>query len=160
MKKTIRIIGIIAIVAIIGLSMAGCATNNQGTASAPSDTGKTIRIDGTARELELFSESTGANKWPPFAIAGKDGNRDVNDPTNLYYVVEWVQRWDWWELPNWTGTGKFYILFEGPPKDPSRDGGKYVYSEDGINPTAVEIKEAITTLQLSKFIWFEDINWG
>jgi hypothetical protein len=58
-------------------------------------------------------------------------------------------------------TGQFYIVFEcRPPKDPSKDGSKYVYSADGINPTPVDIKDAVTTLEWAKFIWLLDYTAG
>ncbi|MDR2178362.1 MAG: hypothetical protein LBP20_10045 [Treponema sp.] len=61
----------------------------------------------------------------------------------------------------WTGTGEFFIVIGcSPPRDPSYDGSKYVYSEDGVNPAPVDIKDAVTTLEWSKFIWLEDYNWG
>jgi len=47
-----------------------------------------------------------------------------------------------------------------PKNDPSKDGSHYVYSADGINPTPVDIKNGVTTLQWSKFIWYNDYTAG
>jgi hypothetical protein len=62
----------------------------------------------------------------------------------------------------WTGTGQFYIVIEcrPPKKDPSKTGSNYVYSADGINPTPVDIKDAVTTLEWAKFIWLRDYTAG
>jgi hypothetical protein len=62
----------------------------------------------------------------------------------------------------WTGTGEFFITFYvGPsPHDPSKGAGVYFYSEDGTNPTQVDIKDAVTTLEWSKFVWIRDYNPG
>jgi hypothetical protein len=61
----------------------------------------------------------------------------------------------------WTGTGSYFILLDGPPKkDFTKDGGSYFYSVDGINPTKIDIKSAVTTLNWSNFVWFRDFTAG
>jgi hypothetical protein len=62
----------------------------------------------------------------------------------------------------WTGTGKFYIWFfvMPSPHDPSYRAAGFYYSADGINPTQVDIKDAVTTFEWSKFIWISDWNPG
>jgi hypothetical protein len=123
---------------------------------------KTIKITGyspeggiTAYAMSIFSETAGADNWPPAAVAVEE----IDGQTITYPLGIWMYRWD--NLEPWTGTGKFFIVIEcNPLKDPSRDGSKYVYSEDGIHPAPVDITDEATTLEWSKFIWLWDYTAG
>jgi hypothetical protein len=117
---------------------------------------KIIKITGyspqgtTAYSMQIFSESAGADVWPPAAVAVEE----IDGQTITYRMGIWMHRWD--NLESWTGTGKFFIVIEcDPPNDSSKDGAKYVYSEDGINATPVDIKNEVTTLEWSKVIWLQ-----
>jgi hypothetical protein len=124
---------------------------------------KTIKITGyssqggiTAEYMYISPESTGRpDSWPPIASA----EQVIDGQTITYTLGIWED--DWNDPKPLTGTEKFFIVIEGsPPKDPSKDGAKYVYSADGRNPTPVDIKDAVTTLEWSKFIWFADYTAG
>ena len=148
----------LAIVLALGLVMTGCDTNNG---SSGSDVPKAIKIIGnfapgfTDEALYLFPSSTRPDSWPPVAIGG-----GVNSDGNLR-LVKWYPNMDWSNREEWTGTGKFYILMQcSPPKAPSFDGSNWVYSEDGKNPTLVDINDAVTTIDRSKFIWLNDFTSG
>jgi hypothetical protein len=95
-----------------------------------------------------ISSELGGGAWAP---------REIDGQTITYALSV---GWDDIYIP-WTGTGKFFITIDCyPPRDPSYDDSRYVYSEDGVNPAPVDIKDAVTTLEWSKFIWLEDYNWG
>jgi len=61
----------------------------------------------------------------------------------------------------WSGNGNINIeLWVSPsPRDPSRNSAKYVYSANGVNQTPFDIKDEVTTLEWSKFIWIEDWDY-
>jgi hypothetical protein len=139
----------------------GGGTDDTLIAALTSGPPKTIKITGynsqdiTVSDIEIFLESRGAGVWPPVAGAfvNIDGQTITVTPVN------------YWNTPNpgepWTGTGKFFIVIEcRPPHDPSKDGANYVYSADGINATPVDIKDEVTTLEWSKFIWLRDYTAG
>jgi hypothetical protein len=44
--------------------------------------------------------------------------------------------------------------------DPERWAYELRYSADGTNPTPVDIKDAVTTFEWSKFMWVSDWNPG
>jgi hypothetical protein len=119
---------------------------------------KTIKITGYSPqggiedvgEMTIFSESTDPAGWPPAAKAYPPVINGQIITCSLMANQE-----------HWTGTGKFFILIECyPAKDPSKDGSKYIYSVDGTNPTPVDIKNEVTTLEWSKFIWLTDYTAG
>jgi len=156
-KGKFLILGMLALVLALDLVFVGC--NNGG--GEPYDGPKTIKITGynsqgiTAYNMEIYSEATGTAGWPPAACA----DQEINGQTITYAVVNWDDHWG--NPTPWTGTGKFFIVIEcNPPKDSSKDGAKYVYSADGTNATLVDIKDEITTLQWSKFIWLRDYTAG
>jgi len=141
------------------------------TPRVPTRDQKIIRITGDSPDrwnlLYLYAESAGIRNPPNMDLyAGKE--LEINDPTNSYYVGEWRSSVEWsnsWlgrhtlTLPRWTGTGKYYIVCQGAPRGRS-GGGNYAYSEDGINPTPIDIRSDVTELDGSKFIWISDYNAG
>ena len=133
--------------------------------TAPNSDGrpKTISITGYSSPgikvytMQLSSESADApDAWPPAAVAVEE----IDGQTVTYRLGLWMQRWE--DLEPWTGTGKFFIVIDcAPPlKDSSKDGAKYVYSADGIHATPVDIRDEVTTLDWSKFIWLKDYTAG
>jgi len=61
----------------------------------------------------------------------------------------------------WTGTGKYYIYLQVSPANGGKGRSGYFYSSDGKNPTQVDIKNKVTKLEWSKFVYFrEDSNAG
>jgi hypothetical protein len=144
----------------LGLILVGCPNGTTEPYTGP----KTIKITGydsepiTAYIMTLQSEAEGTSSWSPTAYAIKK----INGRTITYPLAIWdYPDWNDPKSERWTGTGKFFIIIECyPPKDSSRDGAKYGYSVDGINPTAVDIKSAVTTLKWSKFIWLYDYTGG
>lgn len=147
----------------IQVSAIGEATvHTYGFKQVPNSDGrpKTIKITGynsqpiTAYSMSIFSESADPAGWPPAAVAVEE----IDGQTITYGLGIWMYRWD--NLEPWTGTGKFFIVIECNPPKNSGDGSKYVYSADGVNPTPVDIKEAITTLEWAKFIWLTDYTAG
>ena len=156
-KGKFMILGMLA----LGLVFAGCNTDSGGKTYEGS---KTIKITGynsqggiTVSEITIWPESAGAENWPTPPTAC--GNPVINGQTITYTLVNWDDHWG--NPTSWIGTGKFFIVIEcHPPKDSSKDGAKYVYSADGTNATAVYIKDEVTTLQWSKFIWLNDYMGG
>ena len=167
-KNKIYVLGMLAMVLAFGLILTGCATNGGNTdsdipnrGSSDSDVPKAIKFIGDfpagfeGERLYLFPSSTRPDSWPPVAIGW-----GVNSEGNLR-LVKWYPGIARPNIEDWTETGRFYILMQcQPPKDPSKDGSNYVYSEDGINPTLVDIKDAVTTIDNSKFIYLNDFTAG
>jgi len=157
-EKKLSVLGMLVIVLALSLVFLGCITTSNNVSDQQNNEPKTIRItgfDGSQGTLLISESANPSGWWPPFGYGGYDDN------ANVYRIVEWIGRWDWWELNAWMGTGKFYIIIQyGPARDPSKDGANYVYSEDGINPALVEIKDALTILEWSKFIWLFDVTEG
>ncbi|GHU01557.1 hypothetical protein FACS1894147_01630 [Spirochaetia bacterium] len=126
---------------------------------------KTVKINGyrssqsitTVYSLALFLEAPAPeDDHHSSAKAGIDINGQTITCTLLNDE-------DWRDNPvPFTGTGKFYIqLHVAPAKnDKSLSGARYFYSADGKTPTAVDITNDTTTLDWTKFIWFEDVGWG
>jgi hypothetical protein len=150
-KDKFLILGILEMVLALGLVFAGCTTDGS---DEPYNGPKTIKITGYDGSqgiiigvMHLHPES--ADGWPPVANA---------QPIDGQAIICPVVNWGDGEL--WTGTGKFFIWIEcSPPKNDSlKDGSIYVYSVDGTNPAPVDIKDAVTTLEWSKFIWSKDYN--
>jgi hypothetical protein len=102
----------------------------------------------------------GIDNWdaqPPVAITRI---LVIEDQLITCEMLEWFSGWTNDHKP-WTGTGEFFIQFQCyPPKDLSNNVSHYVYSEDGTNPKPVDIKDAVTTLEWSRFIWIRDSNAG
>jgi hypothetical protein len=155
--------GMFATVLALGLVLVGCPT----TGSTEPYTGpKTIKITGynskvvtSFREIEIWSLDQGIqgiDNWESQFPVAAQKELKIDGQT---ITCEMLDSADWSEY--WTGTGKFYIQFQCyPPKDSSYNVSHYVYSEDGKNPTPVDIKGAVTTLEWSKFIWFKDSGAG
>jgi hypothetical protein len=154
----------------LGLVLAGCPTDG----GDESYTGpKTIKITGFNQEgytkLVVFVFETPQFSWPPVvecwaAINGTDITVDL-------YVAD-----DPWEVfegnasgEPWAGSGKYYLWIQldddsgrPPPRRPV-----YLYAVDGTTPVSEEaeadydpegiapiyIKEAVTTLEWSKFVY-------
>jgi hypothetical protein len=128
---------------------------------------KTIKITGydsqggiTANAIQIFSEQEGFEIWPPDANAAEE----IDGQTITYRPRIWTSNYrdDNVKPCPWTGTGKFFIVIDcDPPKNnPLQDGSIYVYSADGTNPTPVDIKAEVTTLEWAKFIWQRDYTEG
>ena len=128
-------------------------------------TPKTIKITDFSSQggisygqLDIFTESQLGGE-PPSAVANIE---EYNGETTISYeLLIWGSQWGSNPIP-WTGTGNFFIRIEGYPplNDTSKDGAHYVYSDDGVNPTLVDIKSKITTLKWSDFIWLDDYTGG
>ncbi|MDR2738428.1 MAG: hypothetical protein LBB68_01140 [Treponema sp.] len=123
---------------------------------------KTIKVTGYNAEggevysMQIFSEQPDPAGWRPPAAVALD---EIDGQTITCKLGIWMYRWE--DLESWTGTGKFFIGIEYDiPRDPSKDGSKYVYSPDGTNPAPVDIKDEVTTLEWSKFIWLTDYTAG
>ena len=150
-KGKFLILGMLLMVLALGL--VGCSSDE------PYDGPKTIKITGfdnsvNVLENELTVESE-LGAWPPIARA----DNIVNGQTITCTLVNWADHWN--NPEPWTGTGKFFIVIACyNPKDPSKTGAKYVYSADGKNPALIEIKDEVTMLQWSKFIWLKDYMGG
>jgi len=152
-KGNFLFLGMLAMALALSLVLVRCSSDE------PYDGPKTIKITGfdnsvNVLENELTVESElGAGS--PVARA----DNIVNGQTITCTLVNWA---DHWSNPEpWTGTGKFFIVIACyNPRDPSKTGAKYVYSADGTNATAVDIKDEVTTLQWSKFIWLKDYMGG
>ena len=158
-KNKFSVLGMLVILLALGFVFVGCVTDQNGNGGG--DVPKAIKFIGnfpqgiTGEALYLFPSSTRPDSWPPVAIGG-----GVNSEGNLR-LVKWYPNMDWSKREDWTETGRFYILMQcQPPKDPSKDGSNFVYSEDGENPTLVDINDAVTTIDNSKFIWLNDFTSG
>ena len=150
-KGKFLILGMLA----LGLVLSGCSSNSS-DGDEPYDGPKTIKITGcspsiTVEYIYIFTDA--ATSWPPIA---RYGTVTIDGQTTTLTLVNNGNK------EPWTGTGKFFIMIEcKPPKnDQSKDGSAYVYSLDGNNPTSVDIKYEVTTLEWSKFIWVRDYTAG
>jgi hypothetical protein len=148
--------------------------NTDGTTTAPSTltpkgsgVPKTIKITGytgssgshkitTIWPINIFTESAGVDNWAPTA----ESEMPKVDGETLTF--EMLNEMAWMNKGSWTGTGKFYIMFQCAParNDSSKDRANYVYSLDGSTPALYDIKDAVTTLEWSKFIWRNDYTGG
>jgi predicted small secreted protein len=164
-KKNVLVVsGMPAAVLALGFAFAGCDTTTGG--GEPYNGPKTIKITGynkaggvTVPDDGQLSVYTAYPFGEENRIA-RDSSPEFNGQTITYTMVN---EEDHSNNPTpWTGTGKFYIEIEcRPPKaDQSKTGSKYVYSVDGKNPTPVNIKNAVTTLEWAKFIWLKDYKGG
>ena len=146
-KGKILILGMLVVALPLGLVFTGCG---DGTGNEPP---KTIKVTGfdypdevIEHWMDIFSEWN-PEEWSP--VAGAAG--DVDGQTIIYPV------WYWDTLEFWTGYGNFYIVISFSL---SEDGGKqYVYSLDGKNPGIFNIKNEVTSLKWSDFIWINDFSF-
>ena len=136
MKNTLKLIGIIAIVAIMGFSMAAC--NGGGDDGGGSNTEpKTITIVdvpaswGGSIGVEIFSEFKESG-LPDMAAGG------------VYPFSGGIINAD---LEPFNGTGEYFVTIQ--PSNSTLDG--YVYFGSGDSPTKVNITETETTLSFSQF---------
>jgi hypothetical protein len=130
--------------------------NSDGISRTIKITGYNSEVVTSFRQIQIWSLDQELDEGPP--VAARWGKDFKNDGQTI--ICKLLAEWEG-NLKYWTGTGKCYIWFQCyPPKDPSYNQSDYVYSEDGENPTPVDIKDAVTTLEWSKFIWVRDGNAG
>jgi len=128
-----RIAGIIALLAIIGVSMAACGGGDE-TDSGP----KTIKIvdvpSGWAGNIGVFIFSDFKTSGKPDYAAGK-----------VYAFSGGVINAD---LSPFTGSGEYYITIQ-PNTNDTREG--YVYCGSGNAPVKYKIGQSLITLSFNKF---------
>jgi hypothetical protein len=152
-KDNFLILGMLAMVLALGLVFAGCNTVGSNELY---DGPKTVQITGYNSSqgiiVGVMNLAESADSWPPAANA-----QPIDGQTITYPVLNWEKNSEGVREP-WKGTGKFFIWIQcSPPKnDSSKDGSIYVYSVNGTNPAPVDIRDAVTTLEWSKFIWSKD----
>jgi hypothetical protein len=153
--------GILAVVLVFGLILAGCPTDGAEPYSGP----KSITITDFDVEIpETTNNKTGV-KGKYLYMHVREG--ETNDSNELAFgqVINPSGQDITFELSNsgqpWRGTGSYYIWIEGPPKnDSTKGGGKYFYSVNGTDAAPVDINSAVTTLKWSDFVWFADYMAG
>jgi predicted small secreted protein len=122
---------------------------------------KTIKITGYNLDVEkvdalrIRSESEGPynGNGMPTAVAG------IVEADGQTLTLMSFAGLSFWEGGRefWMGTGTvFLVLQNSEPRDKTKKTAFYTYSADGTNPTAVDIKDEVTTLEWSKFIWVRD----
>ena len=133
MKNTFRVLGIIALLAVVGFSMAACGGDSGGDNSDP----KTIKITDVPSnwkgqiQVAIFSDFK-TSGIPDFVASG------------VYAFSGGVINAD---LSPFTGSGEYYVTIQ--TSNSTRDG--YVYFGSGSSPVKVRINEALTTLSFNKF---------
>jgi hypothetical protein len=144
--------GMLAMMLAFSLILAGCATTTNGGSDGgePYDSPKTIKITGYTSESGITVYDI--KLQPELNKTAMIGFKTISDLNLTYELLNGRN-----DLTPWTGVGKFFIMIEcQPPKDPAMDGSQYVYSLDGTNPALIDIRDEITVLEWTKFIWFED----
>jgi hypothetical protein len=154
MKKTFKLFGIIALVAVIGFSMAGCASTSQETTTQPTspqlnNEPKSIVITGFNLELKFQPDEMGAFllwDWDRGGPAGDGASRNGDTLT-----IELKTNTDAGRVP-WTGTGEYFLLFEVRPGINGGEYTRWVYQDWAI----VAINKAVTTVKWSDFDYNEE----
>ena len=141
-KAIRRIAGIIAVVAIIGFSMAACGggsggDDNKNGGTTPTGGAKTIRITDVP---STWAGTIGVYIFSEF----KTGGRPDYAAGDVYAFSGGVIIAD---LSPFTGSGEYYVTIQ--PSNSTSDG--YVYFGSGSSPVKVNIKEALTTLSFNQF---------
>jgi len=134
MKNSFKVM-IIALIAIIGFSMAACDNEPDVVNTDP----KTIKIvdvpsnwSGTIG-VYIFSDfKTGG---VPVYTAGKSSYSFSGGVINA-------------DLSPFTGTGQYYITIQ-PNRNDTREG--YAYCGSGSSPAKFNIKDTVTTISFNKF---------
>lgn len=81
------------------------------------------------------------------------GIPETEGQTRAFTLISMVDRRS---IGPYTGTGEYFVVFFSfTPRDSNRWFARYVYSEDGQNPTLVDMKNQVTTLEWSKFIFVD-----
>jgi hypothetical protein len=160
-KDNFFVLGMLAMVLALGLAFVGC--DNGGGGDEPYDGPKTIKITGFNLDIPVTTNhKTGESAKflyvsvrEPVDNGPRIANGQVKNPSGQDITFELFENSE-----SWTGTGSYFILLEGPPKDSGRDGGRYWYSVNGVDPAPVDIKDAVTTLDFSDFVYTGDYTAG
>jgi hypothetical protein len=137
MKNTFKLFGIIALLAIIGFSMAACSGDDDGGTGGGNSGPKTIKIVDVPSNWQgsigvyIFSEFKTSGK--PDFVAGK-----------TYSFSGGLINAD---LSPFTGSGEYYVTIQ--PSNSTMDG--YVYFGSGNSPAKSNIKDSLTTLSFNQF---------
>jgi hypothetical protein len=152
-KNKLLILGMFAMVLTLGLAFVGCNTDG----GEPNTDPKSIRITG-------FNE----NKTRLFVYVMHDINDDLDSDLFVYsggFVLsdqnEYTIALKTTAAESWTGTGKYFIMIQVEPANGGQGRSAFFYSVDGINPALIDIEDAVTTLEWSKFVyWTEHTGAG
>jgi len=138
----------------LALALSGCDTGGD----EPNNEPKTIVITGFSlqgkTDIKVYQVSSIyemdlGNDTTVYGGAGPDLTGDIA-----------IERYNKDGKP-WTGTGKYYIYLQVSPANGGKGRSGYFYSSDGKNPAQVNIKDKVTKLEWSKFVYFrEDSNAG
>jgi hypothetical protein len=168
MKKALILLTLLSLA--LGLVLVGCKTVSDGAETISDDDGdpKAIVITGYNDSLKftnnggyLFSESTGI--VDPYVACGLE---KITGQTITYnfgtvdfaQVEDWDKFWDY--LKPWKGTGKLFFVINCATPKAGGWGATYAYSVDGKTPALVDIKDTVTMLEWSKFIYLKDWKGG
>lgn len=159
MKNVLKLIEIIALVAVIGFSMATCGDGGGGGNSP-----KSIKITGiTLTDAEINGEACLFIYTKPQFGHGPDAGLVAREDnllkvTNGELLVDLYVCDDGYDASNvrWTGSGEYYVylgfanLIGWPDGGGGGDVLRYWWAKNG-NVAKYDIKDALTTIPFSQF---------
>jgi len=148
MRNCIKLLGIIALAAVIGFSMTGCPSDDNGGG----DDAKKITITGITGSYDmamvmLMSEDEGAGAGGMGAISGGSVTVDLQNEDETAF----------------TGSGSFYVMLMIGSSNDDTAGATYVYTGSAAdvdlsteekamqNMKKVSVTEAVTTIAFNLF---------
>jgi hypothetical protein len=153
-----------------GLVLAGCASSGgakESAAAATVDTAATtidtVEVPDEPKSIVLtgfdLEDKTQLLVYQVSSVFQMDLDNDstvVYGNTRTLYdgdiAIERFQYINNERIP-WTGIGKYYIYLQVYPANNGKGRSAYFYSTDGINPAHVDIKDEVTPLEWSKFVY-------
>ena len=148
MRNKLNLFGIIALITVIGFSMASCASSGGGSSSQASGAGndgvaKTLvitGIDGFSGDVLVTISSNAQNLTGSMVAVG--GAAISGNSVTIPLVLPGQ------EDQRWTGTGEYYVVlvFE--------QGGQnviYFYAQGGMSALRYNISQATTTIAFNQF---------
>ena len=161
MRNMVKFLGIVALVAVIGLSMAACGSDGGNSSGGSADVAKTIVIEGVSG----YQTDTPLMVWvfSDFAASGTPVNAAVGGPAiftgstskitvELTVPAKAGDHYAAISSKKWTGSGSYYIYLV--PGD--GDGSWFLTTAGNIygtgQPQKYNITEGVTTLSFSNFI--------
>jgi hypothetical protein len=140
MKKTFKILGIIAIVAAIGFSLAACKGDSEPDPNIITITGIPQIYVGKVGAL-MLSTSTSTN-YPVYSI------ETITETSFSFPMKDWIH-----DSRPWDGSGSFGItifIFNDIEAARNNNEDKSIYK--GVIPGNTDITEQTTTLEWSSFV--------
>jgi len=150
MRNCIKLLGIIALAAVIGFSMTGCPADDNGGGGGGG--AKKITITGITGSYDmamvrLMSEGEGGGAGGMGAISGGSVTVNLQNENQTAF----------------TGSGSFYVMLMIGSQNNDTDGAMYVYTNSAAdvdlsteekamqNMKKVSVTEAVTTIAFNLF---------